>query len=71
MNYNEWKNAHAFRIPQKALEDLDALINSLPDQMAAAVLREREECAMVCENMWGDDGDANDFAQAIRNRGTK
>lgn len=26
MNYNEWRNTHAFRIPQKALEDLDAMM---------------------------------------------
>lgn len=25
-----------------------------------------EQAARVCESMWGDGGDANDFAQAIR-----
>jgi hypothetical protein len=26
MTYQEWRHAHAFRIPQKALEDLDAMM---------------------------------------------
>ena len=26
MTYQEWRNTHAFRIPQKALEDLDAMM---------------------------------------------
>jgi hypothetical protein len=32
MNYQEWKNAHGFRIPQKALEDLDAIIQPVSKQ---------------------------------------
>ncbi len=36
-----------------------------------AVKAERLACAQLIENMWGQDADANDFAQAIRSRGQK
>jgi len=51
-----------------------------PDQVAAAVLREREECAKVCDELasflscHGDKAGAGictSMADSIRNRGTK
>lgn len=39
------------------------------DQIAAAVMREREECAKVCEAHYNHE--AKDCAEEIRNRGTK
>jgi hypothetical protein len=36
MTYQEWRHAHAFRIPQKALETLDRIMVGQSDQIAAA-----------------------------------
>ena len=69
MTYQEWKNAHAFRLPASAIETLDRIMVGQPDQIAAAVLREREECAKVCDAHYNHE--AKDCAEEIRNRGTK
>lgn len=46
--------------------------DQLRDYAAYLVLREREECAKVCEDMWGDRGKTYSyFASAIRNRSNK
>jgi hypothetical protein len=40
--------------------------DQMRDYGRAEYLRGLEQAAKVCESMWGDGGDANDFAQAIR-----
>ena len=32
MNYNEWKNAHGFRLPASALDTLDRIMVAQPAQ---------------------------------------
>lgn len=36
MTYQEWKNAHAFRLPASAIETLDRLMVGKPQRMALA-----------------------------------
>ena len=43
-----------------------------PEQISAAVLREREECAKVADPVgWAHESIKREIAYAIRNRGTK
>lgn len=73
MTYQEWKNAHAFRLPASAMETLDRIMVGQPDQIAAAVLREREFCAAICDDeskrilskQSGREGDPSDLQLRI------
>ena len=61
-------------LPDGTYKDTWEKINELytRDQIAAAVLREREECAKVADPVgWAHESIKREIAYAIRNRGTK
>jgi hypothetical protein len=70
MTYQEWKNAHAFRIPQKALEDLDALMNQHDYLRSWSVLAARalDDSFRVFETIEADDSTESEKLQEICTR---
>ena len=56
------------RIKQANAPEIER-VNAHIKQLEDAVLAEREACAVVCDDLWEDDGTAYECADAIRARG--
>jgi len=57
-------------VTQHTLSNIDPRsFMSYQEGMKAGRLAEREACAIVCDDLWEDDGTAYECAEAIRARG--
>jgi hypothetical protein len=57
-------------VAQHTLSNIDPRsFMSYQEGMKAGRLAEREACAIVCDDLWEDDGTAYECAEAIRARG--
>jgi hypothetical protein len=68
-DFNEGKMHFEGELSESGKVFVDWVLGAFKQRLDDAVKAEREACAVVCDDLWEDDGTAYDCAEAIRARG--